>query len=557
MLTSLSISNYAIIDQLQIGFDKGLNVITGETGAGKSIIAGALGLILGARADSSVLVRKDRKCIVEGIFEVRDRKDVWDFLMKNDLDASEEIFIRREIAPNGKSRAFINDTPVTLDVLGKLSSWLVDLHRQFDSHELGGKDFQLEVLDALGGNDYLLSNYREKFLRWQELRKEMDSLVDQKQKSEKEFDFNSYQFRELDDLKFSPGEIERLEQEQKLLTSAGDITAKLTELYVGLVEEDQSIISRLKNMISSLDRYADSNKNLQSIVDRLKSTLIELTDLGREASGLSTDFEFDPKKEQQVSDRISEGYRLMKKHGVKTTDELIAIKEEIGLKLQSAELVDDRLKKIEAEIESLLKEVNELAETISASRKKQVKGFEKAVNQLLSDVGMPSARIKVEIAKKDPGTQGIDEVQFLFSANQGGGKLREDGFMPVGKVASGGELNRLMLSIKSLVAESVNRSVLVFDEIDTGISGEAARQVGNILRELSRKMQIICITHQPQIAGKGNAHFLVYKDMIKGTFATNVIMLSEEERIVTIAKMLGGEKPTNAALANAREMISN
>jgi DNA repair protein RecN (Recombination protein N) len=552
MLSRLSIQNYAIIEQLEVNFSSCLNVITGETGAGKSIIVGALGLILGQRAESNVLFKKDRKCIVEGCFKDEGNDEaINEFLKNNELDLMDELTIRREIAPNGKSRAFINDTPVNLTQLNSLSSLLVDLHQQFDTLSLGQADFQREVLDALGGNHSNLKRYFLLFDELQEAKKALAVLKEQKLQFEKEADYNQYQFDELEDAAFSENELEDLEQELKILTSAEGIKNALTKSYFLLEESEEPVTRQLKNIIAQLQPFASLHADLNDLIQRLNSAQLELQDIAAEVDRINNHIGADLGSIDQMNERLSAGYRLLKKHGVKTTNELLSIKQELSEKLQAVLNIDEAIGAHETACAASLKRTEELANTISEKRKAQVKPLETQVNKMLVQVGMPAARLKVEVRKTAINRYGLDEVVFLFDAN------KSNQFQPLRKVASGGELSRLMLCIKSLVARSMNLPTLIFDEIDTGISGEAAKQVGGIMKELAANRQVICITHQPQIAGKGDSHLLVYKSMNKDIVTTAIRLLNKEERVVAIAKMLSGEKPTAAALENAREMVMN
>jgi DNA repair protein RecN (Recombination protein N) len=552
MLRTLHIENYAIIDSLQIDFASSLNVITGETGAGKSIIVGALGLILGERADSSVLVNKERKCIVEGTFNAERRKGIKEFLKENDLDIEEELVLRREIGTNGKSRAFINDTPVNLGQLQELSSLLVDLHQQFDTLELGKSDFQRDVLDALAGQAAAVASYQTIFLQWQQAQKEWGKLNEQKLQFDKEADYNKFQFTELEDAAFKENEIENIDAELKMLSHAEGIKSSLNKVYFELSESETPLVQQLKSLQNQLHSYSSFHTGLPALIERLQSAQIELQDIADEVDRISTHINYDPAKIEELNERLSTGYKLMKKHGVQTTAELLLVHRQLEEKLQAVLNVDAQITEKEKEANAFLKKAKEMAAIISEGRKEQAKPLENKVNKLLAQVGMPAARLKVEIkAAADLNHYGSDIAEFLFDAN------KSNQFLPVSKVASGGELSRLILCIKSLVAQSIDLPTLIFDEIDTGISGEAARQVAIIMKDLAAKRQMISITHQPQIAGKADAHYFVYKEIVKDAVKTNIRLLSMEERITAIARMLGGEKPTAAAMENAREMVMN
>ncbi|MEO5946035.1 MAG: DNA repair protein RecN [Chitinophagaceae bacterium] len=558
MLSHLSIQNYAIIDELEIDFSANLNVITGETGAGKSIIVGALGLILGARADSASLVNKERKCVIEGVFKADNKKAVAIFLKENELDVDVEIVVRREIGTNGKSRAFINDTPVNLSQLQQLSSMLVDLHLQFDTTEVGESDFQREVVDALAANSNLLEEYQSLYRKWQLATKELDEFKSQKKQFDKEADYNLFQFTELDEAAFKENELENIDAELKLLSNSEGIKEALSKVYFELSENENPLVQQLKALLNKLTVYSTYHPQLPELLQRLSSVQIELQDVAGDVDLISSKINYDPEKIEQLSERLSLGYKLQKKHGVNSTAELLILHKELSEKLQAVLNIDNAIQQKEKEVNSLFVTANEMAKKISAKRSKQAKPLEENVNKLLAQVGMPNAKLKVEIKIAQLNLSGSDTIEFLFDANRSGQ------FQPVRKVASGGELSRLMLSIKSLVAASIDLPSLIFDEIDTGISGEAAKQVGLIMKGLAGQRQVICITHQPQIAGKADAHFFVYKEIINpaspaGSDAvkTNIRKLSSDERIITIAKMLSGEKPTLAAMENAREMLMN
>ncbi len=551
MLTRLTIQNYAIIDELEIDFSQKLNVITGETGAGKSIIVGALGLILGERADSTSLVNKEKKCIVEGEFDNANRKELKTFLSINDFDNNEELVVRREIGTNGKSRAFINDTPVTLAQLNELSSLLVDLHQQFDTLELGESHFQREVIDALAGHGAVIDEYQTSYRSWQQLIKETEELKARKQQFDKEADYNRFQLTELDEAGFKQNELEEIDHELKLLNNSEGIKAALDKTYLELIESETPVVQQLKILFNQLNVYSSYHPDLPTLLQRLESTQIELHDIADYVERISNHINYDPQKIELLNDRLSLGYKLQKKHKVNSTNELISLQKELEEKLQAVLNIDESIQKNEIELGKKQQALSLLAKRITEGRFKQIKPLDDKVNKLLVQVGMPNARLKVEIKSTDLTLYGSDVIDFLFDANKSGQ------FLPVRKVASGGELSRLMLCIKSLVAQSINLPTLIFDEIDTGISGEAARQVGIILKDLASNRQVICITHQPQIAGKADAHFYVYKEIVKDSVKTNIRLLTTEERITTIAKMLSGEKPTAAAMENAKEMVMN
>jgi len=550
MIQRIHIQNYAIIDELSIDFSARMNVITGETGAGKSILMGALSLILGDRADMSVLLQRDKKCVVEGVFTPAGRRsETMAFFKTNDLDIDDEIVIRREIAPNGKSRAFINDTPVNLEQLRKLSSLLVDLHRQFDTLELGESDFQREVLDALAGQAAAIGAYREAYRSWQAAGRELATLQAQKAQFNKELDYNKFLFDELKEVGLRERELEDLDQELKLLNNSEGIKTALTKVYYALQEGEQPLVQQLKSLQHSLQPYSSYHAGLTGLSERMTSVQIELQDIAGELESINDAVTYDPQRIEVINERLSAGYKLLKKHGLRTTSELLELQRQLEYKLQDSMQVEESIAAGEKEVGRLLVEVKKKAAALSAGRQAQTGPLEEKVNKLLKQVGMPNARLKVQLQPADLQPFGADAIDFLFDAN------KSNRYEPIRKVASGGELSRLMLCIKSLVAESIDLATLIFDEIDTGISGEAARQVGIILKSLSKKRQVICITHQPQIAGKADAHYFVYKDAKGEAIQTHIRLLDQDERINAIARMLSGEKPTAAALENAREMV--
>lgn len=552
MLKNLYIHNYAIIDEISIDFSPRLNVITGETGAGKSILMGALSLILGDRADTSVLLNREKKCIVEGTFAAENKSALTKILQTNDIeDDSNEIVIRREIAVNGKSRAFVNDTPVNLELLRQVTSLLVDLHRQFDTLSLSETGFQREVLDALAGNTDLLQQYHSLFYRWKESREQLDHLNEQKSSFNREYDYHKFLFDELDEASFRENELEEADAELKMLSNAESIKYALEQAGGSLSGGDTPLVQQLKSIEHQLSAFTKYHGGLDDVVRRLHSVHIEVRDIADEVDRINDHVVYDPARIDQLNERIATGYKLLKKHGVQTTAQLQEIYRQLDLKMQAVLNIDELIAKKEGEVEVLSKEVNEVALKLSDKRARQIKPLTDKVNSLLAQVGMPNARLKVVMEEKAADVSGKDDIEFLFDAN------KSNRFEPVKKVASGGELSRLMLCIKSLVAESIDLPTLIFDEIDTGISGEAAKQVGVIMSGMAARRQLITITHQPQIAGRANAHLFVYKDIRNDAVRTAIRELSGDERITAIARMLSGEKPTAAAIENAREMVMN
>lgn len=552
MLQKLNIQNYAIINELEINFSDKLNIITGETGAGKSILMGALSLILGERADSTVLQQKEKKAVVEGSFKAMNKKAIRDFLKDNDLDAEDVLMIRREIGANGKSRAFINDTPVNLNQLKTLSTLLVDLHQQFDTQELSSSDSQQEILDALAGNAELLQQYQQVFVQYKKTKNELTALQAEQAAANAALDYNQFLFDELAEADFKENELEELDAELKLLSNAENIKQELAGICFGLKGSEEPIVQQLKSLYNKLHALDQFHTGIAELAKRLQSTQLELADIADELEYINNNVNYSAERIQLVNDRISMGYKLQKKHGVTTTNELLILKKELQEKLNEILNISEAIQQKEKQTAALLQQCNTTAKIISDNRKKTIKPFTENVNSLLARVGMPNARFTAEVQSLDiPGEFGIDKIEFLFDAN------KSNRFEPLRKVASGGELSRLMLCIKSLVAKKLQLPTLIFDEIDTGISGEAAKQVGNIMKELSGSHQLISITHQPQIAAKADAHYFVFKAIEKDKIVTSIRLLNNDERITTIAQMLSGEKPTAAALQNAKEMVGN
>jgi DNA repair protein RecN (Recombination protein N) len=534
---------------MNINFSSELNIITGETGAGKSILVGALSLILGERADTSVLLNTNKKCFVEGIFSVDDNNEIQNFLKENELDESNELIVRREISSAGKSRAFINDTPATLQQLKQLASLLVDLHQQFDNLELGNTHFQREVVDALANNQSLLQSYQTQYRQWLQAKHELNNLQEQKIRFAKEYDYNKFLFDELKELNLKENELEDLDTELQLLNSSEEIKTTLTQIYFDLKESEQPVVQSVKQMVHQLQNYSSLHHSLPNVIERLQSCQVELNDIAAEINTINNSVNFDENKIQLINDRLSAGYKLLKKHNAQTTAQLLQLQEELQQKLKTVLDIDDAILEKEKQTRFILRQVEETAQTISINRKNQIQPLEKNVNTLLVQVGMPNASIKIKVEDIELNEFGKDEIRFLFDAN------KSNHYEPVHKVASGGELSRLMLCIKSLVAESMDLPTMIFDEIDTGISGEAAKQVGMIMKKLATQRQVVCITHQPQIAAKATAHYFVFKEPVDGNIKTKIKLLNHNERITAIAQMLSGEQPTNAALQNAKEML--
>lgn len=546
------VQNFAIIEEVIIDFSNGFNVITGETGAGKSILLGALSLILGNRADASALKKSEKKCITEAKFSI-DNSDIKAFLKENELDEEAELIVRREIAPSGKSRSFINDTPVSLSQLKALSSLLVDLHKQFDTLQIGDADFQRKILDVIANNANALSAYKTSFLRWKKLTTQLETLRAQKATLNKELDYIQFQYEELETANFAENEIEDVEKELELLSNATEIKSALSAISYALKNSETPVSAVVKQLANQLSNFQNINPEIASIVERLYSAQIEISDIADEAESLEDKTEVDDQRLAFVNERLALGYKLMKKHNVSTTNELRVIQKRLHDTLSQAQQLSGDEEQIEKEIQIAWQAAKDNAKIVTNSRKEHIAKVSSEVNTLLAQVGMPNAKVKVQLLPF-PTLQntGAEEVEILFDANN------SQQFEPVRKVASGGELSRLMLCIKTLLAQNEQLPTLIFDEIDTGISGEAAVQVGNIMKTLAQNLQIISITHLPQIAGKANRHFFVYKKQREdGTIHTGIEILNQNGRIHAIAQMIGGENPSEAALASAAELVEN
>jgi DNA repair protein RecN (Recombination protein N) len=549
MLSKLEIHNYILIDQLSIDLSNQLSVITGETGAGKSIIMGALGLILGDRADSTVCRDASKKCFIEGTFSLSNKQTYQAFFTEHDLDLTDEVIIRREINAQGKSRAFINDTPINLNELKQLTSQLVDLHQQFDTLTLGDTDFQRTVIDALAGVQKDLAQYQSVFHLWKDHQKQLAELITRRDDFEKTESYKKHLLEELAALQLKENELENLEQELKFLENAVSIKAQIDQSIQVLESADNPIVQQLKQIANNLDSIVKWQPEFADLLNRLKAAQIELADVANELSSWQDKIDFDDKKLVVIQDRLSEGYSLQKKHKVQSTDELISIQQQLELDLTAVLSLDEEINQLTKQVKADEKQVVELANTLTQKRNKETAPFTKNVNQLLHQVGMPNAKIKVTIDEVAYNAYGKDKIDFLFDANN------TQKFEPIKKVASGGELSRLMLCIKSLVAKSIDLPTMIFDEIDTGISGEPAKQVGLLLQGLGQARQVLCITHQPQIAAKGHAHLFVYKEQKGASTNTFLRGLTAAERVQHIALMIGGDPPSKSALENAKELL--
>jgi DNA repair protein RecN (Recombination protein N) len=553
MLNRLVIKNYALIDNLEINFDRDLNVLTGETGAGKSIVLGALGLILGQRADSKYFFNQQKKCVVEGFFDIKSY-DLNDFFLNNDLDYEKETVLRREIALDGKSRAFINDTPVTLNVIKALGEQLIDIHSQHATLEINNADFQLLVVDVMAEHGELLQQYKSQFKTYKELTQLLKSKLEQAEKAKTDQDYYQFLFDELEAANLQSNEQVELEAELNSLTHAEEIKRNLISASFLIDLSDDAAILKLNEALGQIQNLERYNSSITSFAGRLKSAIIEIKDISAELENLEQSTSFNQAKADEINERLTLIYTLQKKHRVQTNEELIALKNSFSDKLHLIISSDDEIIKLEKKIAEIKSSLINKAKLLSLNRTKVLPTIEQYIIKMLADVGMPNAQIKIEQNTNDSNVlekNGIDKVKFLFNANKGH-QLSE-----LNKVASGGELSRLMLSIKSLIAKKTALPTIIFDEIDTGVSGEVANRVGNIMTELAKDMQVITITHLPQMASKGSAHYFVFKQIKDNFTYTQIKRLTTQERILEIAKMLSGENPKEAAIENAKELLKN
>lgn len=553
MLAQLSISNYAIIDQLTIHPGARLNIVTGETGAGKSIILGALSLILGERADTSVLINKEQKCVVEASFETAGNEAFEAALRAHELDIEHPSIIRREISSSGKSRAFINDTPVNLSTLAELTGLLVDLHQQFDNRSIEDEAFQMSVLDITGDSRNQYHDYRKRYTVWQNSNRNLNELKARQAQLQKETDYKQFLFDELEQANLKPDEIEQAESKLKQLSGAERIINTLQQARFALEEGEAPIIGEIRRQSQQLQQISEMLPAAATLQSRLHSAYEELRDIASELSDLEEQVYLDPEQMAILQDRFDLGMKLLKKHAVNSTASLLDIWSNLSDELKGMQNLQAQIAELEQASEQAFRELSVAAEQLSKSRQQCAPQLSAQLSSMLAEVGMPNAQFQVQLTASDkPGPLGMDIVSFRLDANRSGQ------YQPIAKAASGGEKSRIALCVKSLIAKAVALPTLIFDEVDTGISGEAARKVGALLEDLSAFRQVICITHQPQVAAKGETHFYVYKEEgSTGKIGTHIRTLNRDEKVFAIARMIGGEQPSEAALSNARELIEH
>lgn len=551
MIRKLYIQNYAIIDELEIEFKQGLNIITGETGAGKSILLGALSLIQGQRADTSVLKHNDRSCIVEVEFDISDY-NLNDFFEANDIDYDDITTIRRQISENGKSRAFINEIPVNLNQLKELTEKLIDIHSQHQNLLLGNTRFQLDVLDSFAVSRDLLTDYRQLYDEFRKLKTELDRLEANAENAKRDFDYLSHQLNELNAANLRSGELDELEALQKQLTHASEIKTALEFSYGTLNADELAVLSKVKEIESNLRRIESVFSQASNLISRIESCRIELKDIADEIDLLNSKVEVDDEQLHTVTQRIDLIYSLLNKHRLANFDELVEFRNQLENRVNEIAQIDFNLDEMRKALRILEQKLQEKSKNLSQIRTSSAPKVEQFVTELLQQLGIKHAVFRIRIEKLEEFQPwGTDRVTFYFSAN----KQIEP--QELSRVASGGELSRLMLSLKSLLVKSTGLPTIIFDEIDTGVSGEIADRMGTIIYELAKGMQVINITHLPQIAAKGSNHFLVYKSVTNSQSSTGIKLLTPDERVVEIAKMLSGEKVTDAALMNAKELLKS
>ena len=549
MIKKLLIQNYALIEALELEFPSGLTIITGETGAGKSILLGALGLIMGNRADSRSLFDENKKCVVEAYFSI-EKYGLASFFENNEIDYEDDLIIRRELTPAGKSRSFINDTPVNLKTLQDLSAELIDLHQQFDTSDIHDQNFQLKMVDALADNAHLLTKYRKEFREYAALKKQRDEIISMSQASQREIEFLNFQWDELDKANLQLGEEDSLEEELTRLTHAEGIKRILGATFSQLEESETSILTQLSDIAQSLSQVRRFDEVVGRLYERLATSQIELRELSRDIENRYEAIEYDPDRLKTVQERLDMLNRLLNKHHVSNVGELIKFRAQLASRLESFANRNMDIAAIEARISHLQNQLEQVASVLNERRIAVIPTFEEKIHQRLSLLALENARLEVHCQSvEELGPNGKDSVFFLFAANRGSRML------PIKDVASGGELSRLALVIKSLVASAIPLPTLIFDEIDAGISGDVALKMGNILRTLSNDHQVITITHSPQVAAKADTHYFVYKEEMPERTLTCVKSLDKEGKIFSIASMLSQNPPSAFAIENAKELL--
>jgi len=550
MLIQLSIKNFALIEQLEMNFSNQLSIITGETGAGKSILLGALGLVLGKRADLTSLKDKEQKCVIEAQFQI-DKYNLKPFFSENDLDYEDITIIRREILPSGKSRAFVNDSPVNLNELQELGEFLIDIHSQHQTRELSEEEYQIQILDAIAGNSAVLLDYKNKLSEYKSAKSQLKKLISEKESLTKEQDYNSFLLEELLAANLKSGEQSELESIFEKLNNVEFIKEALDKSLALANEEQIGIIQNLKEVKASLQKIAGLSSEFNELSERVSSVLIEFDDIASELFNQSEKLVNDPEQLELVNQKLQTIYSLQKKHQVNSVEELLEIQTDLDNKVVLADDLENTIQKLESKIQEIVLNLDQLAETISGNRKNAVPILTDKITSILTQLGMPNARFQFDIkASETYNAFGKDEILLLFSANKG------TDFGLLKKVASGGELSRIMLAVKAILAGYSKLPTIIFDEIDTGVSGEIAHKMGDIMKGMSKEMQVFAITHLPQIAAKGQQHYKVFKSIQGESTISELKLLSAEERIVEIAEMLSGKDISDSALNHAKALLN-
>ena len=550
MLASITIKNYALINELHIDFSSGLSIITGETGAGKSILLGALGLVLGNRADSSTLKNTNKKCVIEAIVSIHSY-NLQDFFETEDIDYETNTILRREILPSGKSRAFINDTPVTLLVLSALRARLIDIHSQHQTLQVSGQEFQFQLLDAVANNESKLASYQSGLASYTKEKKKLEEIQHAQREAHLQYDYNSHLYNELLEAKLIEDEQELLEEKLEKINNVEEIKQNLSAALQLTTDENvgiQNLLYSLEQKLTKIDSYS---KEYQELSDRISSVKIELDDIIGDLESAFEQVDFNPSEATQLNNRLQLIYNLQKKHYVNSISELLTIQSALFIKVNTVENAEQSILDQETIVKGIANKLDVVALKISDARSKIILKLSKQLADILADLGMPHARFQIKnTLSENYYKNGKDSLEFLFSANKGGqyGELK--------KVASGGELSRVMLAIKKILSENSQLPTIIFDEIDSGVSGEISNKMAHIMSQMSQKMQVITITHLPQIAAKGNQHYKVYKEEVNNITTSNLKQLSEDERIVEIAEMLSGKNISDSALTHARELLN-
>ena len=550
MLKTLSIKNYALIDDLSVSFNNGLSIITGETGAGKSILVGGLSLILGKRADISVVKDVSKKCIIEGVFDVGNY-NLKSIFSENEIDYETETIIRREILTSGKSRAFINDSPVNLNQLSVISDHIIDIHSQHQTLELTQNNFQFEVIDSISNNLSIIEEYKSTLDLYNTKLKELEELTQNKDKLIKALDYNLFLANEIESSSILNENLDTLEEEQRNLANFNFIKEELVQSNQLLLDEKYGLIATMNNLKNSLKRLSENSDSYELIFNRFSSVLIEVNDIANEIENSSDSLEENPVKLEEINGKLSSIHNLFRKHSVSTIAELEELYKKLSDSISISENIDQKIEQTSSECEHLRSQLDGKANLIHNNRKDSIPNFISKIEEIIHDLGMKNAKFKIDISKQDTFyLNGKDDIAFLFTANKG------SDYKLLKKSASGGELSRIMLAIKSILANYRQLPTLMFDEIDTGVSGEISQKIGNIMKQMSRKMQIFTITHLPQIAAKGESHYKVLKTQENQKTITNMVKLTSEERIVEIATMLEGDKISASAVAHAKQLLN-